>query len=344
MSRRGIFAAMIAVCVGAAAHGAPENAQRTLRWETVVHAPVQEVWDAFTTQEGLESWMFPRAIVDWRIGGTLRTHDDPEAAQDDEGWFTHRVLAFEAPRMFSTRAVYPDDMSTPPVVEEAWSVVRLDPISDRLTRVTIAFCGLTVVPEWEDAEQYMNAGSASVMARLQQRFPPPTEHAGTTTPDPISRAAVSLRFVENPIVAEQIVPAGRAETWRALTTSEGLESFFAQKAIVDLRIGGLYELHFLPDAPPGARGADDCHVLAYVPEEMLAISWNAPPPFPAEREERTFVVFRLEDAPDGATLVRLHHGGWREGAEWDKVRAYFVRVWPHVLDALAARLGGEQGQ
>ena len=338
MTQRWLAATACAFAMFFSAHVAAAEERRALHWDTIVHAPVQDVWDAFTTREGLESWMVPRADVDLRIDGMVRTNHNAAANPDDAGWSAHRILAYEPLRMISTRAASPEDAPEPEVARASWNVIRFESLSDRLTRVTIVACGWGEGSEWDAAAQRLREGNAWAFERLQQRFPPPTEHAAASAPDAISRAAISLRFLENPIVAEKVIPASRADVWRTLTTSEGLESFFAQRAIVDLRMGGLYELHFLPDAPPGHRGADDCHVLAYVPEELLAISWNAPPPFPPERAERTFVVFRLEDAPGGATLVRLHHGGWREGADWDKVRAYFVRVWPHVLDALATRL------
>jgi uncharacterized protein YndB with AHSA1/START domain len=142
-----------------------------------------------------------------------------------------------------------------------------------------------------------------------------------------------------PFTKEIIVGAPRAEVWKAWTTVEGVKSFFAPAAKIDLRPGGAYEMYFIPAAEPGLRGSEGCRVLEVAPMERFSFSWNAPPSFPAVRAsgDSTRVVLELSEPEPGKTLVRLTHSGWRDGEEWEKARAYFDRVWPHVLDALAKR-------
>ncbi len=41
--------------------------------EGVVKAPVDKVWAAFTTKEGLESWMAAHAQIDLKVGRRLET-------------------------------------------------------------------------------------------------------------------------------------------------------------------------------------------------------------------------------------------------------------------------------
>src|SRR2546426_11543663 len=45
--------------------------------EGVVNAPADQVWAAFTTKEGIESWMAAHASIDLKIGGTMKTQYDP---------------------------------------------------------------------------------------------------------------------------------------------------------------------------------------------------------------------------------------------------------------------------
>lgn len=141
------------------------------------------------------------------------------------------------------------------------------------------------------------------------------------------------------ITKEATVPAPRAEVWKAWTTTEGVTTFLAPQAQVDLTVGGAFELYFVPAAPAGSRGSEGCRVLAFVPEEMLAFTWNAPPQFPAVRNGpvKTWVVVRLEDAGPNATRVRLTHLGWQPGADWDQVYSYFNRAWEVVLRRLDQR-------
>ncbi|MGZ8982192.1 MAG: SRPBCC family protein, partial [Burkholderiaceae bacterium] len=70
---------------------------------------------------------------------------------------------------------------------------------------------------------------------------------------------------------------------------------------------------------------------------MLSFTWNAPPSLPEARQERTFVVVRIQPVSEKETRVTLHHTGWGDGGEWDKAYGYFERAWGNVLGNLKKR-------
>jgi uncharacterized protein YndB with AHSA1/START domain len=177
---------------------------------------------------------------------------------------------------------------------------------------------------------------------------PPAAGAGAAAGTEAQAAAAETPGAEAyaPIVVEMVVPASPAEVWAAWTTNEGIRSFFAPGSNVELKIGGPFEIYFAPDAPPGSRGADDCRILSYLPNEMLSFSWNAPPYYPKARAAgHTWVVLQFKPVENGHTHVRLTHLGWTERAaefaeiapEFAKVRAYFAKTWPRVLANLRQR-------
>jgi len=45
--------------------------------EGLVDAPLAQVWAAFTTGEGLRSWMAPHAEIDLRVGGRMLATTTP---------------------------------------------------------------------------------------------------------------------------------------------------------------------------------------------------------------------------------------------------------------------------
>jgi uncharacterized protein YndB with AHSA1/START domain len=141
------------------------------------------------------------------------------------------------------------------------------------------------------------------------------------------------------LTKEVTVPAPPGEVFRLWTTKEGVESFFAPSARIELAIGGAYEIFFDPDAPEGSQGADGVKVLSYLPDAMLSFTWDAPPAIPTLRHTWTqWVVLRFEKAPDAATCVRMAHLGFRDGDDWDACYAYFDRAWDVVLGRLKARV------
>lgn len=146
-----------------------------------------------------------------------------------------------------------------------------------------------------------------------------------------------------PVEVETIVSDSCAAVWRAWTTTAGLRAWFSERADIDLRIGGRFEILFSLDAPAGERGSEGCQVLSYLPHEMLSFSWSAPPKFAHARPRHTWVVVRIEAVGARQTRVRLVHLGFAERAaefpahaeEWRSVRAYFGNAWPRVLKNLA---------
>ncbi|MEZ4411042.1 MAG: SRPBCC domain-containing protein [Polyangiales bacterium] len=131
------------------------------------------------------------------------------------------------------------------------------------------------------------------------------------------------------------VAASPREVFDAWTTSEGLRAWMGIPSTLELRVGGAYEWLFLDDAPVGLRGSEGCQVLAYLPDEMLAFSWNAPPSIPYARTRRAWVVVTFAPSPVGARL-RLRHLGFGTAGDWPDVRPYFDRAWDSVLARLAA--------
>ncbi len=77
--------------------------------EGVVDASVEEVWKAFTTTEGLKSWLAPHADIELKVGGKMRTHYDPKGQLGDANSIENTILSFDPQRMFSIKATRPPE-------------------------------------------------------------------------------------------------------------------------------------------------------------------------------------------------------------------------------------------
>ena len=133
------------------------------------------------------------------------------------------------------------------------------------------------------------------------------------------------------VEGEVVVNAPIEQVWRAWTTPEGAQAFFAPRCTIDLRPGGKYEMLFDLEAEPGKQGGEGVIVLALQPPTMLSFTWNAPPGLPEIREQRTHVMVFLEAQGPSRTRVTLRHDGWGEGAGWDAAFAYFERAWKQAV-------------
>jgi uncharacterized protein YndB with AHSA1/START domain len=155
--------------------------------------------------------------------------------------------------------------------------------------------------------------------------------------DPASFAVtgIPLRRVEQEI----LVAASPRDAWDAWVNPQRVVNFLGAEARIDLRIGGRFEILFLLDAPEGQQGAEGCRILAYLPGEMLAFSWNAPPQMPEIRFLHTWVVVTFQEAAGGSTRIRLVQTGFGEGPLWDEDAAYFTAAWGRVLARCRDYLG-----
>ena len=126
------------------------------------------------------------------------------------------------------------------------------------------------------------------------------------------------------------------EVWRAWTTLEGIRTFFAPEARVDIRPYGEYEILFSPEEPEGQKGAEGCRVLSYVSLKMFSFTWGAPPEFPDARKEiAQWVVLLLDEVDQKRTLLRFQEFGWKDDKEGKQVYDYFDQAWELVLARLA---------
>ena len=129
------------------------------------------------------------------------------------------------------------------------------------------------------------------------------------------------------IFLEVIIDSTIDAAWDAWTTEDGIRSFFAPDCMIDLQVGGAYEILFNPNARPGERGGEGVTILAIQPKKMLAFTWNAPTYMPEVRKQFTHVVVRFDEAASQRTKITITHDGWGEGEEWDQAYQYFVRAW-----------------
>ena len=140
------------------------------------------------------------------------------------------------------------------------------------------------------------------------------------------------------IVVTKTINAPVAEVWKAWTTTEGIESFFAPKAVkVEPVPGGAFELWFGLDQPEGSRGCEGCKVHSVRPMEQLVLEWNAPPTLPVIRTLRTLVYLDFKPLPGNRTEVTLRNFGYGDGDDWAKTKAYFEKAWANVMSSLEKR-------
>jgi len=74
--------------------------KRMLTTEFEVNAPIEKVWDAWTTPDGIKTFFAPGCKVDLRVDGAYDIYFSPEAKPGDRGAEGMRILGLEPMRRF----------------------------------------------------------------------------------------------------------------------------------------------------------------------------------------------------------------------------------------------------
>lgn len=150
----------------------------------------------------------------------------------------------------------------------------------------------------------------------------------------------TLREVE-PVEIGTSAAGSIEEIWECLSTDEGMTSFLAPAAFVELRIGGPWEFGAgrERDAATGALLPDGAgaRILDYVPNERLSVEWPVPERFPETAGTPTQVDISLRRMSDQRTLVTVEHAGFGQEHEWAHVSEYFQLFWSNALNGLRQR-------
>lgn len=155
--------ALLAPAFGATAQ------ERAIDKQIVVAAPIEAVWKAWTSKAGIESFFAPEAEVEPRVGGAFHIHIDPLAAPGMKGADDMRFMALQQPTMLSF------DWNAPPSLPEArqqrsFVVVRLAPVDDQSTRVSLHHTGWGTGGEWDKSYAYFDRAWGFVLGNLKKRF------------------------------------------------------------------------------------------------------------------------------------------------------------------------------
>jgi uncharacterized protein YndB with AHSA1/START domain len=147
-----------------------EPPERAIREAVVVDAPVEQVWEAWTTPEGVRSFFAPACNVELRVDGPYEILFDPHAPAGERGAEGMRVLSFQPKTMLAFT------WNAPPHLTEVRGqlthvLIRLRARDDGRTLVTLTHSGWGEGGQWDEAFAYFErAWGQIVLPRLQYRF------------------------------------------------------------------------------------------------------------------------------------------------------------------------------
>jgi uncharacterized protein YndB with AHSA1/START domain len=145
-------------------------ADRLLRADVIVPAPVSEVWQAWTTAEGIRTFFAPGGNVELAVDGTYDVWFNPAGKPGERGAEGMRILDVDPERRFVFTWNAPPSI---PSIRGRRTVVVLDfaPAGERATRLRFTHLGWGEGPDWDRAYAYFDqAWGGFVLPSLVRRF------------------------------------------------------------------------------------------------------------------------------------------------------------------------------
>lgn len=123
--------------------------ERILIQETWFSASIDDVWRAYTTEEGWTAWASPKAKIDLQVGGTIRTAYEGEVGGDNT--ITLHIVNYVPRRLLTLRT----DVSKnwPEIMQKdaakLSNVILFDEAEPGRTRIQSYGIGYTDAPEYD---------------------------------------------------------------------------------------------------------------------------------------------------------------------------------------------------
>ena len=136
-----------------------------------IDAPVKEVWKAFTTTEGIRSWMVAEGDVDLRIGGKIRTGYQPGTDLNGPNAIENTIIAYDPEHMLTIRNTKaPEKFPFKNAISQVWTVIYFEPRGTDKTHVLCRMLGYRQESEFVQMRKFFMAGNQQTMDELAKHF------------------------------------------------------------------------------------------------------------------------------------------------------------------------------
>ena len=152
-------------------HRQPEGDAHRLVTEGVIDAPREEVWKAFTTKEGQESWNVAHAEIDCRVGGKMLTHYDAKGKIGDADTIENVILALDPGHMMTIKVGKPPEkFPFKQAIKKVWTVLYFDEVGPKQTRVRVVGNGYGDDEESKKLRSFFDKGNSYTWQKLCRRI------------------------------------------------------------------------------------------------------------------------------------------------------------------------------
>jgi len=148
--------------------------------------------------------------------------------------------------------------------------------------------------------------------------------------------------MEKIILIKEEIDCNISTAFNFFTKNEFLENWLTEKADVNPKQGGKYELFWEPKNRE-INSTIGCKITGIENDKYLSFNWKGPVDFESfmnisDPLTHVIVFFSPNETDPNKTCIYLFHTGWRNDSEWQKARNYFEKAWIKALQGLKEKI------
>ncbi|UCC20416.1 MAG: SRPBCC domain-containing protein [Promethearchaeota archaeon] len=148
--------------------------------------------------------------------------------------------------------------------------------------------------------------------------------------------------MENIVLIKEVIDCSIDVAFRCFTINELLENWLTEKADINPKKGGKYEL-FWDLKNKEINSTLGCKITGIEKNKYISFDWKGPIDFQsfmnfADPLTHVIVFFSNNNKDPNMTIIHLFHTGWRNDTDWQKARDYFENAWSKALRNLKEKL------
>ena len=142
-----------------------------IRHTASIPASLAQVWQAWTTSDGLMTFAAPFVHLDFRIHGIWESSYNPKSTLGNPANIQNEVLAY-LPMEMLTICIHrtPPGFPDPEMAQRLWTVIRMRSLDESITEVELTMLGYQPGDESSPVYQLFHRGNALTLGWLYQSF------------------------------------------------------------------------------------------------------------------------------------------------------------------------------
>ncbi len=152
--------------------------------------------------------------------------------------------------------------------------------------------------------------------------------------------------MENIIQLKEEVECNINTAFDMFTQNRLLESWLTTKAEVEPKVGGKFELFWVPEN----REHDStigCKITGIEKNVHLSFSWKGPQQYEsfmnfADPLTHVIAFFTREIKTPNKTTIHLFHTGWGNTPDWQEARDWFEKAWVNAFKVLKEKITSKE--